>query len=609
MWGHFGKFIVIGETGMKFKKWGMALGATALLAFATPQFAQAETKDDIFIVYKNDTGKQAVIDEATTVVKDFEAFKTIEGAFTDEALKRLKANKDIQLIEDDTATYETSAVDTSVLQSLTNPTWNLSMTGVKTPWTQGLTGKNVKIAVLDTGVGNLAAFKDVTKLSFVTDNPRTARNEADPIDTDGHGTAVTSVIIGSKQITTDGTLVGIAPNADVYSLKVFDNDGAEMSTILSAVEWCIKNNVQLLNMSLGASEKDPILLRAVNAANEAGLTIVAASGNESTFSRIAPVDYPAAYSGVIGVASVDEFKTHSYFSNGGNEVDFVAPGEDVRVQSLKGGTKLDSGTSYSAPHITAMLALLKERYPTYTRNQLHYLLSKYSEDLGAKGRDVLYGDGLVNFETLALKEDASTDVPASEKPTTTIPKDDDGSSIPTSSDDEKIETQNDAKQYIRQYQTDITKIISKIQENKTLTLGAEFTRVYSLYSELSAPEQSFIKKYNKKLKTVVVSATTKTSKMSANNLSKMKAKKTTQIKFATAIKPSTLAKSNVYIYKDGIKQNGFTLKKAASGKAIRITFTNDLKPGHYVMMIDSKNMKTKAGKKITTPFAVKFTVK
>lgn len=594
---------------MKFKKWGMALGATALFAFATPQFAQAETKDDVFIGYKNEAGKQAIIDEATAIVKDFEAFKTIEGAFSDEALKRLKANTDIQLIEDDTATYETSAIDASVLQSMTNPAWHLSMTGVKTPWTQGLTGKHVKVAVLDTGVGNLAAFKDVTKLSFVTDNPRTAKDESNPIDTDGHGTAVTSVIVGSKQLTTDGTVVGVAPNADVYSLKVFENDGAEMSTILSAVEWCIKNNVQLLNMSLGASEKDPILLRAVNAANAAGLTIVAASGNESTFSRIAPVDYPAAYSGVIGVASVDEFKTHSYFSNGGNEVDFVAPGEDVRVQSLKGGTKLQSGTSFSAPHITAMLALLKERYPTYTRNQLQHLLSKYSEDLGVKGRDVLYGDGLVNFEKLALKEDAATDMPASEKTSTPLLKDDDGSSIPTNSDDEKTETQNDAQQYIRQYQTDITKIISKIQENKKLALGAEFTRVYSLYSELSTPEQSFIKKYNKKIKTVVVSASTKSSKMSANNLSKMKAKKTTQIKFKTAIKPSSLAKSSVYVYKDGIKQNGFTLKKASSGKAIRITFTNDVKPGNYVMMIDPKNMKTKTGKKITTPFAVKFTVK
>lgn len=593
---------------MKLKKWGMALGATVLMAFATPQLAQAETKDDVFIVYKNDTGKQAIINEATTVVKDFEAFKTIEGAFSDEALKTLKANPNIHLIEDDTATYEPSAIESSVLKNITNPVWNISMTGVKTPWTQGLTGKNVNIAVLDTGVGNLAAFQHVTKLSFVADNPRTYRDESNPLDTDGHGTAVTSVIVGSQQVTTDGTVVGIAPNANVYSLKVFEGDGAEMSTILSAVEWSIKNDIQILNMSLGASEKDPILLRAVKAANAAGVTIVAATGNEGAFSRIAPVDYPAAYEGVIGVGSVDEFKTHSYFSNGGKEVDFVAPGEDVRVQTLRGGTKVESGTSFSAPHITAMLALLKERYPSYTTNQLQQLLKKYSEDLGATGRDVLYGEGLVNLEKLAL-EDTVTDTPMTENPSTTTPLDEDGSSIPTSSDDENIDIQNDAERYIGQYQSDITRIISKIQEKKTLLLGSEFTRVYSLYSELSSPEQSFIKQYNKQLKTVVVSASTKSSKLSATNLSKMAQQKTTQLKFKTAIKPSSLTKSSVYIYKDGVKQNSFKLSKAASGKAIRMTFTNDLKPGNYVMMIDPKNVKTKAGKKVTTPFAVKFTVK
>lgn len=589
---------------MNVKKWGLAFGATIGLAFATPQFAQAATQEDVFVVYKNDAGKQAIMQQALSITKDFEAFQTIEGAFTDEALKLLQQNDDIHIVEKEATTYETANVDTSTLKSISKPLWNVTMIGVQTPWQQGLSGQGVNVAVLDTGVAEIAALNHVTALSFVNDDPQTATNEATPKDVEGHGTAVTSIIAGGKQTITDGTFVGIAPNAKVYSLKVFDRDGAEMSTILSAVEWSIKNGMDILNMSLGAEEADPILKRAVSAANAAGLTIVAATGNESSFTRVAPVDYPAAYSGVIGVGSVDASKERSYFSNGGEAVDFVAPGEDVRVLSLKGSTMLESGTSFSAPHVTAMLALLKERYPTYSTAQLQTLLKQYSEDLGAKGHDVLYGDGLVKLTNLPA---VATTTPVVNTPT--VPVDEDGSSLPTESNTNVIETQNDAQKFISAHQYDITKVISKIAENQKLTLGLEFTKVYSLYNHLAKPEQTYIKQYNKKLKTVVVSSSTKSSKLSANNLTKMAKEKTTQLKFTTAIKPSSLTASRIYVYKDGAKVTGFQLKKAASGKAIRLTFPKDLKAGNYVIMVDPTNLKTKTGKKITTPFAVKFTVK
>ncbi len=89
----------------------------------------------------------------------------------------------------------------------------------------------------------------------------------------------------------------------------------------------------------------------------------------------------------------------------------------------------------------------------------------------------------------------------------------------------------------------------------------------------------------------------------------MASAKTTQIRFTTPIKPSTLTENRVVIYRAGKEVSGFKLTKASSGKAIRLTTTKTLAKGNYVIMIDPTKLKTKTSKAITTPFAIKFTVK
>jgi len=95
---------------MNWKKWCLTIGASAWLAVAAPQFAHAAEHEDVFIIYKNDAGKQAIEENATAIVKDFEAFKTIEGTFSDDALRILKSDTNIQVIEKNATTYETAAM-------------------------------------------------------------------------------------------------------------------------------------------------------------------------------------------------------------------------------------------------------------------------------------------------------------------------------------------------------------------------------------------------------------------------------------------------------------------------------------------------------------------
>lgn len=592
---------------MNWKKWGLTVGATAWLTVAAPHFVEAAEHDDVFVIYNNDAGKQAIKDNATTIVKEFESFKTIEGTFSDEALHNLKNNQNIQVVEKDVATYEPSTRHTSSeLNSLTNLSWSTMMTGIQRPWTQGLTGTGIKVGVIDTGVADVRGMEHVTRLTFVKDNSKTSIDESSVYDTEGHGTGVAGVITTNALKDGANTLIGLAPNADVYSLKVFEGDSAAMTTILSAIEWSIENNVDILNMSLGSEEPDAILERAIKAAKAADITVVAATGNESTFSTLAPVDYPAAYSGVIGVGAVDQQKDRASFSNVGSTVDFVAPGEDIHLRSKNGGVKVDSGTSFAAPHITAMLALLKEKYPTATPMQLQALLKKYSEDLGVAGRDPLYGDGLPSLAVLAAHETLPKD---SDKETPALPGDSDGSSLPIDSDDKEIETQSDAQKFISNNQYQLTTWLSAIQEGRKIGLRTKFTPLYSLYNDLAAPEKKLVRAYNKKLKTVVTSASTTSTKIKATNLKNMAGAKTTQIRFTTPIKVSTLSANRVVVYRAGQVVSGFKLTKAASGNAIRLTTTKTLAKGDYVIMIDPTTLKTKTGKAITTPFAIKFTVK
>jgi subtilisin family serine protease len=175
------------------------------------------------------------------------------------------------------------------------PTDNPGMSGgvlpwgvkaVKAPEAWGQTqGENVKVAVIDTGVdrdhpalkGNFAAGKNFAQLDKQVDY--------DYFDVYGHGTHVAGTILG------DGTtLYGVAPKAKLYSARVCQLNGCAYSDIYAGVDWGIENHVDVMNLSLGGSSGGQEEINVFKRAREAGITVIAAAGNDGA----AQVSYPAA---------------------------------------------------------------------------------------------------------------------------------------------------------------------------------------------------------------------------------------------------------------------------------------------------------------------------
>ncbi|HAQ06866.1 MAG TPA: hypothetical protein DCR24_04825, partial [Bacillus bacterium] len=254
-------------------------------------------------------------------------------------------------------------------------------------WKANYTGKNVKVAILDSGISPHPDLKIAGGVSFVSYTNSFS-------DDNGHGTHVAGIV---GALNNDIGTVGVAPDAQIYAVKVLDSRGnGYLSDILSALDWAITNKMDIVNLSLGSLEKSPILEYTINKAYNAGTLIVAAGGNsgnkEGTGDNVA---YPARYNSVIAVSAVDQQKNRGSFSATGNSIEYSAPGVSILSTYLNNGYARLTGTSMATGFVTGNLALLKEIYPTMTNSELREQLKKTAFDLGNPGRDPWFGYGLV----------------------------------------------------------------------------------------------------------------------------------------------------------------------------------------------------------------------
>lgn len=201
---------------------------------------------------------------------------------------------------------------------------------------------------------------------------------------DAHGTAVASVIAEA------------APGATVFAANVFtlSTDGHEIATadaIVRGLDWLAKMKIAVINLSL-TGPANPVFEAMVKQLNAKGHILVAAVGNEGP--RGAP-QFPAAYDKVVGVTAVDAKNRVYLYANHGDYVDFAAPGVDLRVADPKGSTDTVSGTSYASPIVAAKLASALDKPDVQRAAQAVQMLAATARDLGAPGRDPIYGYGLV----------------------------------------------------------------------------------------------------------------------------------------------------------------------------------------------------------------------
>jgi hypothetical protein len=267
-------------------------------------------------------------------------------------------------------------------------------------------GMNVTIAVIDSGVD--------------AKHPELANSVADTFDALGskegphvHGTGIAGAIVAHAR------LMGSAPEARLLAIRAFGvgSKGAESTSyvILRGLDYAAEHGAQIINMSF-AGPKDPLIERGVAATAARGILMVAAAGNAGAKS---PPLYPAAHPNVIAVSGTDAQEKLFTASNRGNHIAIAAPGADIFLPAPDEKYQITSGTSFSAAYISGVAALLLERNPALKPGDVRAILMKTASDLGAPGRDDLFGAGKADAFAAVMAVVAAPAVPlaaASGKP-------------------------------------------------------------------------------------------------------------------------------------------------------------------------------------------------
>jgi PKD repeat protein len=328
-----------------------------------------------------------------------------------EVVRELAAHPEVQRVRID----RKIAAAQILLQSFPLPEANIGTINADDLWLQGDFGQGAVVALMDTGADvnhpDLAgSWRGGTNGWF---DPYGQYIE--PHDSDGHGTSVLSIMVGGGA---GGTSVGTAPGAKWITAKMFDDAGFTFDSVIHQIfQWFLDPDgnpatddaPDVVNASWGFQNLPGICENTfqpdIDALNAAGIAVVFAAGN--TGPSASTSISPANYAGAIAVGSVDGLNVIDPTSARGpsacdNRIypDVVAPGDGIRTADLSfGGLAFyttGTGTSFSAPHASGVLALLRSAFPTATLAQLKSALTGSATDLGAVGPDDAYGNGLVD---------------------------------------------------------------------------------------------------------------------------------------------------------------------------------------------------------------------
>jgi type VII secretion-associated serine protease mycosin len=293
--------------------------------------------------------------------------------------------------------------------------WSLQRVLLDELWSRSK-GKGVRVAVIDTGVDvknpqltdavDAKAGRNLLPRNLKDDNgdPVERGNENGTTDTVGHGTKVAGIIAARPL---EGTgFVGLAPEATIIPIQQNDAEGhGDTKSLAEAIRYAAQAGAGVINISQDTSnamKPSPDLERAIDEALAKKIVVVASAGNDGLGGNVKET-YPASYAGVLAVAASDRNNERASFSQSGEFVGVAAPGVDMISTVPQGGHCSDNGTSFSAPYVAGVAALLKARHPDWTAREIVAQIEQTAERTIA-GHDRLVGWGVVD-PVRALTED------------------------------------------------------------------------------------------------------------------------------------------------------------------------------------------------------------
>ncbi|MEW6034915.1 MAG: S8 family serine peptidase [Chloroflexota bacterium] len=381
-------------------------------ALATDGEAEAGTVGRKIVVFRDGVDEQGTRDSViaragATKVRDLRLINAAVVRVEPRSQRSLERHPGVLRVDDD-AMVQVQAdpvpeVAASAAEALP---WGIGRVGANKVWDRDRNmavdpganaGAGVKVAVLDTGID--LDHPDLT--ANIGGGTNIIVPSSSPDDDNGHGTHVAGTIAAA-----DNRLgvIGVAPQASLYAVKVLDSDGrGYVSDIIAGLEWCIANGMQVVNMSFGGSTDVPSFHAAITSAHNEGIVLVAAAGNSGPANNT--VMYPAKYPEVVAVSATTATNRITSFSSRGPEVELAAPGDHIQSTYKRKGYATLSGTSMASPHVAGAAALVISSGITdtngdgRTNDEVRRRLDNTAQDLGdIWGRDYAYGFGLVDAQ-------------------------------------------------------------------------------------------------------------------------------------------------------------------------------------------------------------------
>ncbi len=309
--------------------------------------------------------------------------------------------------------------------------WNIGAINAPALWTVGYTGAGTVVANMDTGVdlnhpdvsskwrgGTNSWFNPYSEpanagLCATPDQCTSCELSSVPCDDEGHGTGTMGVMVGGNA---GGTAIGVAPDAKWIAVKIFPapGSGAPSSVILEGFQWVLgllEDAPDVVNNSWGFDTRpnvcDTVFQQAITNLKAAGIAVVFSAGNRGpgASTSVSPANNPGSFAvGATDINNSNASNSEAFFSsrgpsacNGSIFPQVVAPGAGIRVASPGGLYFTESGTSFSAPHVSGAMALLLSTFPNLIPVQLETTLKQTALPLGSPIPNNDYGYGLIDL--------------------------------------------------------------------------------------------------------------------------------------------------------------------------------------------------------------------
>ncbi|GAB3404860.1 type VII secretion-associated serine protease mycosin [Flindersiella endophytica] len=319
--------------------------------------------------------------------------------------------------------------------------WEQEQTRFKDVWSMfGNKGQNITVAVVDSGLQlderqstnanypvhpQLKDMRVVPGADFTNSPGLSERN-----DCDGHGTGVASIIAAQSCVACKDDagkpikvpFVGVAPEATIMPIRVKDkkDDRVDSEAIGKGMQFAVDQGVDIINVSLETTQDWPSIRAAVKAAYDKGIVIVAAAGNHGD-SVAYPAKYAAQFPNVISVGAIDENGAMMPESGKASNATIAAPGVGVHTAESFFGNGNDqgageTGTSFAAPFVSGVVALMKVQFPDLTPAQIRRRLELTAIRPGIDVPDPQMGYGMIDPVAAITKI-----VPSNVDPRPTVP--------------------------------------------------------------------------------------------------------------------------------------------------------------------------------------------